>query len=553
MQFYNQTNNYNSYNTTYQWNFGDGSTSTDYYPSHIYTKPGNYTVTLITLNPDTGCGDTVSHTITIVYFNANFSFTPSFISSSECSTVMVQFVNTSHDYGSVGWDFGDGFTCGNVNTPSHVYDKPGKYLVQLFVTGNNGLKKTYTDTVTIKENHVQMSASMNHTCTAQSVTVHALSGDASSYLWDFGDGTVVQATDSFSVHYYKTPGNYLPELVTKDVNGCGATATLTDKISIDSLNVSLTDMPQICTPKEVQFQPAITNIASDGGQQPLIYHWDFGTSDKADTANIQSPSFIYQQPGNYTASLQVLSADGCTKKAQVNIVAKQGLGGQINGPSEICLQSAAQFTGSTLLPGQPQWQWIFGDGTKVNQQNPPSKEYDSAGTFVVKLVVDNDGCLDTVSSSLAVHPVPAITLSTKAFTLCQGSSSSITASGGVKYAWSPSTGLDDATRATVTASPLTNTNYVVKVSNTFGCSKTDSVAVNVIHPFTLQLANAVQVCSGNSITLQASGGKTYEWIGNTGGLSNTSIANPVATPTSSTNYTLVAFGENQCFSDTGNV
>ncbi|MGN6803113.1 MAG: PKD domain-containing protein [Ginsengibacter sp.] len=553
VQFYNQTNNYSSYNTTYQWNFGDGSTSTDYYPSHIYTKPGNYTVTLTVQNHDTGCGDTVSHTITIVYFNANFSFTPSFISSSECSQVVVQFVNTSHDYASVAWDFGDGFSCGNVNTPSHVYDKTGKYMVQLFVTGNNGLKKTYTDTVVIKENQVQMSASMNHTCTAQSVTVHALSGDASSYLWDFGDGTVVQATDSFSVHYYKTPGDYIPQLVTKDVNGCGASATLTEKISIDSLNVSLAGIPQICTPKEVQFQPAITNIGSDGGQQPLIYHWDFGTSNKADTANTETPSFTYQQPGNYTASLQVLSADGCTKKAQVNIVAKQGLGGQINGPSEICVQSAAQFTGSTLLPGQPQWQWIFEDGTKLNQQNPPSREYDSAGTYMVKLVVNNNACIDTVTSPLTVHPVPGVTLSTKAFTLCQGSSFSITAGGGVKYAWSPATGLDDTNKATVNASPVTNTDYVVKVSNTYGCSKTDSVAVNVISPFTLQLANAVQVCSGNSISLQASGGETYRWITNTEGLNNTTIANPVASPTASTNYTVVAFGENQCFSDTANV
>ena len=220
VQFYNQTNYYNSYNTTYQWNFGDGSTSTDYYPSHIYTKPGNYTITLIARNPDTGCGDTVSHTITVVYFNANFSFTPSYVNSFSCSPVMVQFINTSHDYASVSWDFGDGFTCGNINTPSHVYDKPGKYLVQLFVTGNNGLKKTYTDTVVIKNNLVQMTANMKHTCTAQSVTVHALSGDASAYLWDFGDGTVVQATDSFSVHFYKTPGNYIPELVSKDVNRC---------------------------------------------------------------------------------------------------------------------------------------------------------------------------------------------------------------------------------------------------------------------------------------------------------------------------------------------
>lgn len=553
IQFYNQTNYYNSYNTTYQWDFGDGSASTDYYPSHIYTKPGNYTITLIAHNPGTGCSDTVSHTITIVYFNANFSMTPSYVNSFSCSPVRVYFMNTSNDYAAVSWDFGDGFTCGNINAPSHIYDNPGKYLVQLFVTGNNGLKKTYTDTVVIKENVVGMSADIQHTCTAQSVTVHTLTGDASSYLWDFGDGTVVQATDSFSVHYYKTPGNYIPKLVTKDVNGCPASATLNDKISIDSLNVTLSDIPQICTPKEVQFKPTIINMASDGGQQPLVYHWEFGTANKADTANTQSPIFTYQQPGNYTATLRVQAADGCTKKAEVNIVAKQGLGGQINGPSEICVQSAAQFSGSTLLPGEPEWLWIFDDGTKVNEQNPPSKEYDSAGSYRVKLVVDNSGCIDTVIKELFVHPAPSIGLSTKAFTLCEGASFSITAGGGVKYAWSPSVGLVDANQPTVTASPVNNTNYVVKVTNTFGCSKSDSVAVKVIHPFTLHLTNSVQVCRGNSISLQASGGETYEWIGNTTGLNSTVSPNPDATPSVSSRYTVVAFGENQCFSDTGNI
>ena len=59
--------------------------------------------------------------------------------------------------------------------------------------------------------------------------------------------------------------------------------------------------------------------------------------------------------------------------------------------------------------------------------------------------------------------------------------------------------------------------------------------------------------SGNSISLQASGGQTYEWIGNTAGLNSTVTANPVATPSASTKYTVVAFGENQCFSDTANI
>ncbi len=553
VQFYNNTNNYNSYNTQYQWDFGDGTGTTDTYPAHTYSNPGNYTITLIATNPDDGCSDTMQQVITIKYFNANFSFTSSFVNSNDCSATLVQFNNTSYDYTSVSWDFGDGFTAGNVNYPSHVYTQPGSYVIKLFVTGNNGLSKTYTDTVVIKDNKVNISATMNHTCTAQSVTLSALSGDASSYLWDFGDGTIVQATDSFSVHYYKTPGNYIPKLIAKDQSGCAASVELTNKIAIDSLNVSLKGMPKICTPKEVQFNPEVVNLASDGGQQPLIYHWDFGTGNKTDTANTESPSFMYQQPGNYTTRLKVQSADGCSKEANVNIVAQQGLGGQIKGPSDICIQSAAQFTGSTLLPGQPKWQWIFDDGTVVNQQNPPSKEYDNAGNFNVKLVVDNNGCIDTVNKVLRVHSKPEITLSAKEFALCEGSSFSVTAEGGAAYAWSPSAGLNNTNQPTVVASPAANTVYTVTATNVYGCTNIDSVSIKAIHPFALQLANEAEVCKGNSTKLQASGGIGYQWIGNTEGLDNVSVPGPVATPLVSTMYTVVATGENQCFSDTARI
>ena len=287
--------------------------------------------------------------------------------------------------------------------------------------------------------------------------------------------------------------------------------------------------------------------------QSLNYHWDFGTGNNTDTANIQSPSFTFPQAGNYQVNLQVTSADGCKKQANVTIVALQGLGGQINGPSDICVQTKAGFTGSTLLPGEPVWQWIYADGTTVNQQNPPAKEYDEAGDFTVKLVVDNNGCKDTVTKILQVHANPEITLSAKAATLCEGSSLSVSAGGGVEYAWSPSAGLNTTANATVVASPVTKTNYTVSVTNNFGCTAKDSVLINVIHPFTLQIAKEAAICSGSSTSLEASGGVSYQWINNTQGLNNSTVPNPVASPSVSTVYTLVASGENQCFTDTAQV
>jgi hypothetical protein len=57
------------------------------------------------------------------------------------------------------------------------------------------------------------------------------------------------------------------------------------------------------------------------------------------------------------------------KEAKTTITAYQGLGGKINGPPEVCEGSGVQFAGSTLLPGQPQWKWIFDDGSIIEKTN----------------------------------------------------------------------------------------------------------------------------------------------------------------------------------------
>ncbi len=553
IQFYNNTNNYNSYNTEYEWQLGDGSTSTTYSPSYTYTKPGDYTIRLIAKNPDTGCADTAYQKITVKNFNANFSFTSSYVNNAQCGPTLVRFTNTSYDYTHVKWDFGDGTISDNINYPSHVYTNPGKYIIQLFVTGNNGLSKTYIDSVFIQEHKTNITADMLHTCTSQSVTLSSIKENASSYLWDFGDGAIVQASDTFSVHYYQNPGVYVPKLITKDENGCMASVELNNKITIDSLYLSLNVPAKICTPKEIFFNPVVINNTGDQSQQDLVYHWDFGTGMAKDTSNIKTPSFIYPQPGSYKVSLEVQSPYGCIKKVNATMVALQGLGGQITGPSEICQETTAQFSGSTLLPGQPQWHWVFDDGSIVDKQNPPLKKYNDAGNFPVTLIVDNNGCINTVSTLLQVHPKPVVTLSAKEMTVCEGSGISLTASGGNSYSWSPSIGLDNSAIASIIASPVNNTSYVVTATSLFGCSNKDSVNVSVIHPFKLQLPKEVTICNGKSVEIRASGAVAYQWIGNTENLSNINVSNPVAAPSKTTVYTLAGSGENQCFSDTGRI
>jgi gliding motility-associated-like protein len=548
---YNNTNYYGSYPTSYSWDFGDGSSSTDDYPQHLYSKPGNYKIRLIAKNNETGCADTASQVVTVLNFNAHFSTTTSLINSQDCAPVLAQLTNTSSDYSSIKWDFGDGTFSTDNNYPSHLYVQPGKYTVKLIVTGNNGLVKTYTDSLFVIQKTANISANILRTCTSSAVTLTGIA-DASSYLWDFGDGTLAEASDTFSVHYYKDGGNYIPSLVIKDDNGCGASVTLKKSIAVDSINVSLNQVPSnICTPKEISFNPDVYNQSFTG--EPLVFHWDFGTGNKNDTANVETPSFNYADPGNYLVKLKIVSGAGCVKEAQANILALKGLGAKIDGPSDICEQATAQFTGSTLVSGNPQWNWIFADGSTSTAQTPPLKKYNNAGSFTIKLIVDNSGCTDTITQILQVHPTPQLTTSVSDATICEGSSINLTVDGADTYSWGPTSGLENPVTGTVKASPVANTSYVVTGTTSFGCSNTTSINITVIHPFTIQSPGDLSVCKGKSVQLIINGGTSFQWINNTWGLSNTHIANPVAIPENTTTYTVVASGEQQCFSDTANI
>jgi gliding motility-associated-like protein len=228
------------------------------------------------------------------------------------------------------------------------------------------------------------------------------------------------------------------------------------------------------------------------------------------------------------------------------------LGAKINGPLQICEQTSAQFTGSTLLPGQPQWLWIFDDGSTTTQQSPVRK-YNLPGDFAIKLVVNNNGCADTVSQTIVVHPKPGAAIASSSTIVCEGSSVLLSASGGNTYKWSPPENLNNNSIASVSASPVNTTTYVVTISDTYGCVNKDSVKIDVVHPFTMHVKEDASICFGESVALEALGADNYKWINNTTGLSSTIIPNPIAAPLSTTIYTVTGTDSNKCFTDSANI
>jgi gliding motility-associated-like protein len=176
----------------------------------------------------------------------------------------------------------------------------------------------------------------------------------------------------------------------------------------------------------------------------------------------------------------------------------------------------------------------------------------TAGIYTVVATNVTTGCMNamtgTVSITINSNPIADAGVNDS---ICPGSNIQLTASGGTFYSWSPATGLNNATIASPVASPLSSVLYTVVVTNSNGCSDTDEIMITVNTLPTANAGNDVSVCFGASTGLNASGGDSYLWSPATG-LSNVSIANPVANPANSTIYTVIVTDANGC-SDSDNI
>ncbi len=210
--------------TSYLWNFGDGSTSTDPNPSHTYRSTGAYTVTLTV----TGLGGkatmikTVSITAITSQPTADFTYTVS-----TANPLSVLFLSQALNATSYLWDFGDNSTSTETH-PSHVYTSGGVYTVKLTATGPLGTAtSSKTVTTSAPKPIVNFTYYGANTPAPSSVSFFGFVLNATSYLWDFGDGST--STDLNPSHVYTRGGVYIVRLT---ATGPGGTETTTNSINI---------------------------------------------------------------------------------------------------------------------------------------------------------------------------------------------------------------------------------------------------------------------------------------------------------------------------------
>jgi len=411
--------------TSWSWTFGDSGTSTQQNPSHIYSNPGAYTVSLTANGPGGSDVETKSNYITVTSPPAE----PNFVAdvTSGLVPLTVQFTDTST--GTIDtwkWDFnGDGvfeYSDSHGEIEPTTYSTIGVYNVTLKVRDdytNEYFSKTrysYINAMGPQEPNAEFTADSNSGSAPLTVifTDKTTGTDVNGWSWNFGDSAT--STLQSPTHVYNSQGTYTVSLTATSVYGTD-TETKTDYVIVGPPVPPVANFVAIptsgYTPMDVNFFDTSTGSITS-------WSWTFGDSS---TSTAKNPTHTYQSNGTYSVTLVVDGPAGSDSMTKTNyIVSSTAPPMDANFtayPRSGVFPLAVIFTDTSIGGNLYIWNWTFGDGVSYTLYSGGSNTnhiYQSAGVFTVSLKVydssygaDTETKVDYITVNTPAAPVADFT------------------------------------------------------------------------------------------------------------------------------------------------
>lgn len=404
----------------YDWDFGDGSSSTLQNPKHTYASGGNFTVTL-SATDSANCTGTFTK---LNYININrdtamFTYNRTL----GCPPLKVSFTNTTSPLAPGSkflWNYGDGSTSTAKDTV-HFYNTPGTYSVKLLVISPSGCTDSIIDTniITVKAApDVNFAALDTANCQAP-VTVRFFDstvGGGLFWRWNFGDGAASNTQNPS--HLYNKAGNFNISLTATGLNGCATTLTKAAFVKISPPRAKISPVPPNgCAPMQVHFYDSTQSV------DPLVaWHWVFGDAAAnpagSDTSDVENPLYTYKNTGKYIVTLSVLTKGGCRDTIHYCCI-QSGIKPESDftaAPATHCFSDTGyvRFTNLTNTHPVPadSFFWSFGYGGVSYLENPKDRYHTKPTQYTVTLVSFNNGCPDSLvkKNYITVEPPYSIFL-----------------------------------------------------------------------------------------------------------------------------------------------
>jgi PKD repeat protein len=397
--------------TSFNWNFGDNSGSTERDPIKTFNRPGLYTVTLTVSGP--GGSSNVSRQINVQSPDAPVSsFSASPISGT--APLTVQFTDQSRgNITSRLWNFSDG-GASNTQNPLHVFAAPGIYNVFLTVTGPGGSSTSTRQITVLGPVTNTLVPTATHTFTP-TFTLTATQ-TASATLTPSSTTTVLPPTLTFTPSFTPT----FTETPTLTVTA-SATATLIPTFTeTPTLTVTASATPTLTATATLTptwtftpIPPPTVLFTYQSGGAPLAiqfnnqssgditgYLWDFGDGQTSSEVN---PLHSYAAPGTYTVTLNASGAGG-TNFLQQQVVVEEPLSAAFSTQPAGAL--AIQFINQSS--GAVSYLWSFGDGGSSTDVNPIYTYAAPSAYNVTLTVTSGSGAQTSTMQTITVNAPPTV-------------------------------------------------------------------------------------------------------------------------------------------------
>ncbi len=546
--FINSSTN-TSPNTVFTWNFGDATaplvfdwTNLGQTISHTY-MPGTVSCeTTVTLSAENNC-NTLQGGPSIATFNPIRVWDIDSARISPSATLlcwpddMVTFLNTTQRnclfQGNIYqrfeyWNFGNYWGQGqdsiinwNPWPPTFprtiTYPAIGSYNVIMLDSNYCGVDTARVTITIVPPPSVTLSVNPDTICAGVVAFFHeTTTGGANHYGWNFGDGGGWQVTGpGDQAHTYSTAGTYSVSYAASIQNassGCTDTATV-QIVVLPSPTAQFTlDQNAACI--------SLTTDPTNTSLNAVSYVWDFG--DGTTDTQWDPPPHIYPTVGDYTISLLVTNADGCTDQTS-QVVHVYDPPQVVIGAQNVCVGTVAQFSDQSITaPGNPVIQWArdFGDGA-IDSVQSPMHLYAGSGTFIVTLTATTPYCSNTGTQSVTVQAKPVASFTSTPVIGCSPMTVSFTntSTGATNYLW------DFGDGASVNAFSPSHTfinlgtadsirTVTLVVSTAFGCSDTASMDITVSPAVVAMFTNdAIPGCApiNAQFTNTSTGASSYFW------------------------------------------
>ena len=393
-----------------QWFVNNESAGTSANPSIAFASAGDYDVCLVASN-NLGCTDTTCRSLTVSN-QPSVGFTME--SDTLCAGQTMSFASAAFPTPTaIEWDFNnDGVTNSNTLGTSYTFSNPGQYVVSMTAHFGTVCEMTVVDTITVHNNPtIDFWSNENSSCAYpfEVTFVNAAASQSNSTFTWFVDNTPV-ATSTDLTYVFTQAGEYDIRLTRENSMGCLRSRIRNNYISIVSPTLSFNHVEAICAGEEV----GVSDIAVSNNESIIDYAWDFNQDGTTDAIGA-NPDYIFEEPGEYTVALTVITEGGCvatdTSDVPLQVFAPVVPNFSVN-HNETCSGQDFQYC-IDYQPGNT-YIWDFHDGsgpvTMYAEDSCLMHTYEDTGYFDVSLTIFNGACNSMITREDFVHVLPPVAL-----------------------------------------------------------------------------------------------------------------------------------------------